>query len=50
MTQLWPVTLNSPCLDVLWLGQVVSANYKDPQAPMGQPLLVDHVITRRIFI
>ena len=37
MTQLWPVTLNSPCLDVLWLGQVVSDNYKDPQAPMGQP-------------
>ena len=38
MTQLWPVTLNSPCLDVLWLGQVISANYKDPEAPMRQPL------------
>ena len=25
-------------LDVLWLGQVLSANYKDPEAPMRQPL------------
>ena len=39
MTQLWPVTLNSPCFDVLFSKQQVSVIYKDPQALKGQPLL-----------
>ena len=39
MTQLWPVTLNSPYFDVLLSKQPVSGFYKDPQAPKGQPLL-----------
>ena len=39
MTQLWPVTLNSPCFDVLLSKQPVSGFYKDPQAPKGQPFL-----------